>query len=254
MTPPENDWSQFIPPGPATELTNRDDADVVELAGHWKHGYIPLDATAVSEKMHGNTGGKKWWDGGSGGGKKTPRKVLTTKELGPFHRYKPFERPLKPSMARKTDKELNDIASRGKPNRRQLDAVHEQKVRTNAAKLSQQASDRFDIRDRARLQELGQKKKTSGLNPQDRAEHARLQTVFHPDKTAAQAKTSAAAAGGNAKNAARGQAAAAAVIKRGRMAAVGRKGQLDSKTKNKIPLNPAERAELAALNSYLGKA
>lgn len=51
------DWSEFIPPG--TE---------VELAGKWKHGWIPLDATAISAKMKGNTGGKKWW----GDGKSAP--------------------------------------------------------------------------------------------------------------------------------------------------------------------------------------
>lgn len=34
----------------------------VELAGKWKHGYIPLDATAVASKMKGGKG-KPWWDG-----------------------------------------------------------------------------------------------------------------------------------------------------------------------------------------------
>lgn len=50
------DWSEYTQP------------EVVELAGKWKHGWIPLDATAVSSKMKGNTGGKKWW----GGGKSSP--------------------------------------------------------------------------------------------------------------------------------------------------------------------------------------
>lgn len=53
MGTPTEDWSEFIPPG----------AEVVELAGKWKHGWIPLDATAVSSKMKGKTGGKKWWSG-----------------------------------------------------------------------------------------------------------------------------------------------------------------------------------------------
>lgn len=51
------DWSEYT------------QSETVELAGKWKHGWIPLDATAVSSKMKGNTGGKKkWW----GGGKSSP--------------------------------------------------------------------------------------------------------------------------------------------------------------------------------------
>lgn len=45
------DWSEYT------------QSETVELAGKWKHGWIPLDATAVSSKMKGNTGGKKWWGG-----------------------------------------------------------------------------------------------------------------------------------------------------------------------------------------------
>lgn len=41
---------------------------VIELAGRWKHGYIPLDAVALESKMKGRTGGKQWWSRGSGGG------------------------------------------------------------------------------------------------------------------------------------------------------------------------------------------
>lgn len=54
------EWSEFIPPGKEPE--------VVELAGKWKHGWIPLDATATSSKMKGKTGGKQWWSGKSSGG------------------------------------------------------------------------------------------------------------------------------------------------------------------------------------------
>lgn len=54
------EWSEFIPPGKEPE--------VVELAGKWKHGWIPLDPTATSSKMKGRTGGKKWWSGKSSGG------------------------------------------------------------------------------------------------------------------------------------------------------------------------------------------
>jgi hypothetical protein len=43
--------------------------EVVELAGKWKHGYIPLDSVALASKMKGKTGGKKWWTGGSRSGK-----------------------------------------------------------------------------------------------------------------------------------------------------------------------------------------
>src|SRR3954451_512328 len=67
--PQDYDWSEFIPPGRA-----------VELSGKWKHGYIPLDAAALSEKMHGRTGGAKWWNKSEGGGKHA-RKMLTTKEI-----------------------------------------------------------------------------------------------------------------------------------------------------------------------------
>jgi hypothetical protein len=57
--------------------------EVIELAGSWKHGWIPLDAAAVSEKMKGKTGGKQWWSGGKGGGKrKSGRKMLTNKDTG----------------------------------------------------------------------------------------------------------------------------------------------------------------------------
>lgn len=40
----------------------------IELAGRWKHGYIPLDAEALASKMKGRTGGKKWWSDGHGNG------------------------------------------------------------------------------------------------------------------------------------------------------------------------------------------
>lgn len=64
----DRDWSEFIPP-----------ERVVELAGHWKHGYIPLDATAMNEKMKGNTGGKKWWAIPKPVNNR--KKTLTTKEV-----------------------------------------------------------------------------------------------------------------------------------------------------------------------------
>lgn len=48
------------------ELASPEQQQVIELSGSWKHGWIPLNATAVSEKMKGNTGGKQWWSGASG--------------------------------------------------------------------------------------------------------------------------------------------------------------------------------------------
>lgn len=61
-----------------TDLS-RTDPIVVDLAGKWKHGWIPLDATAVGAKTHGRQGAKPWWTsdakghhaepGKSGGGK-----------------------------------------------------------------------------------------------------------------------------------------------------------------------------------------
>lgn len=64
------DWSEFIP-APV-------DSEVIELAGKWKHGWIPLDATAVSSKtkgkgVGGSGGNKKWW---SGDGKTESRKAI----------------------------------------------------------------------------------------------------------------------------------------------------------------------------------
>jgi hypothetical protein len=251
MTPPENDWSEFIPPARPIELTNRVDTNAVELAGHWKHGYIPLDAAAWYDKTKGVRGGTKWWDGPDlpRGGNKPAKKMLTSKEV-PSAGFK--ARPKKKSTKPNDDGTwTKKFAFGGKNSRR---TVVEQRRPNSPAGPATQSSSGPSVVDRARFQELDQKKKLSGLSPKDRVEHARLQASVRPDKTAADTKTSAAAATGGAKNAARGQAAAAATIRRGRTAAIGRKGELEAKTKNKIPLNAAERAELAALNSYLGKA
>lgn len=71
------DWSELIPP---------ERQQTVELAGRWKHGWIPLDATAISSKMKGKSGGKRWWDkGGSGGNRKAvgvPKKGTKTRAQG----------------------------------------------------------------------------------------------------------------------------------------------------------------------------
>lgn len=247
MTPPENDWSEFVPPSHAVELTNRDDA-AVELAGHWKHGYIPLDAAAWHDKTKGVRGGTKWWDGPDlpRGGNKPAKKMLTSKEI-PSAGFK--ARPKKKTTKSNDDGTWTKKFTFGGKGSRQT-VVEQRQPNPPAAKSSSGPS----VMDRARFQELSQKKKVTGLSPQDRAEHTRLQASIHPDKTAADAKVSAATATGRAKNTARGQAAAAATIRRGRTAAIGRKGELEAKAKKNIPLNSAERAELAALNSYLGKA
>lgn len=45
------------------ELAGHTQAEVIELAGRWKHGWIPLDGTAMRSKMKGGNG-KPWWSGG----------------------------------------------------------------------------------------------------------------------------------------------------------------------------------------------
>lgn len=52
----------------AAALPDETRTQVIELAGKWKHGWIPLDGTALASKMKGRTGGKRWWDGGAGKG------------------------------------------------------------------------------------------------------------------------------------------------------------------------------------------
>lgn len=53
---------------PGTVGMSRAQQQEIELAGRWKHGYIPLDSVAMSEKMKGRTGGKKWWGDSTRGG------------------------------------------------------------------------------------------------------------------------------------------------------------------------------------------
>ena len=48
------------------EAAGRTPAQVIELAGKWKHGWIPLDGTAMRAKMKGGNG-KPWWSGGKQG-------------------------------------------------------------------------------------------------------------------------------------------------------------------------------------------
>lgn len=45
------------------ELSGHTEDEVLELAGRWKHGWIPLDAAAMRAKMKGGKG-KPWWSGG----------------------------------------------------------------------------------------------------------------------------------------------------------------------------------------------
>jgi hypothetical protein len=85
-------------------------AEVLELAGRWKHGYIPLDSVALASKMKGKTGGKKWWTGGGGsggtkgklhdgigvpksGGSTSPRKSLGNLDTGGKYAAKPARKP-----------------------------------------------------------------------------------------------------------------------------------------------------------------
>lgn len=44
--------------GVRTEVSTK---DVIELAGKWKHGWIPLDAAAISAKTKGDSNAKHWW-------------------------------------------------------------------------------------------------------------------------------------------------------------------------------------------------
>lgn len=50
---------------PGTVGMSRAEQRAIELAGRWKHGYIPLDAEALASKMKGGKG-KPWWEGGHG--------------------------------------------------------------------------------------------------------------------------------------------------------------------------------------------
>lgn len=47
---------------PGTVGMSQAEADAIELAGRWKHGWIPLDAVAHASKMKGGKG-KPWWEG-----------------------------------------------------------------------------------------------------------------------------------------------------------------------------------------------
>lgn len=78
----------------------REEADEIELAGRWKHGYIPLDAEALASKTKGRTGGKKWWGdntkGGVSGNLKphgSPKSGSPNRgiESNPAHRHKLME-------------------------------------------------------------------------------------------------------------------------------------------------------------------
>lgn len=61
---------------PGTVGMSRGSADdEVELAGRWKHGYIPLDAEALASKMKGGKG-KPWWEGGHRGRSGDAKKAL----------------------------------------------------------------------------------------------------------------------------------------------------------------------------------
>jgi hypothetical protein len=51
---------------------SRTEPIVVDLAGRWKHGWIPLDAEAVHAKTRGRQGAKPWWSAGAKGRIGTP--------------------------------------------------------------------------------------------------------------------------------------------------------------------------------------
>jgi hypothetical protein len=68
------------------ELAGHSRAEAIELAGKWRHGYIPLDTTALSSKMKGRTGGKQWWvhgeSGSEGGGRNIGKKLRAVPKSG----------------------------------------------------------------------------------------------------------------------------------------------------------------------------
>lgn len=57
------------------------DGQAVELAGHWRHGYVPLDMQAALSKAHGSRKGAAKYLGG--GAPRVKRKRLDTFEHGP---------------------------------------------------------------------------------------------------------------------------------------------------------------------------
>jgi hypothetical protein len=61
---------------------------VLELAGKWKHGWIPLDATAVTSKTKGKKGANPWWSGGADAG---PLSSHKRKQLEHRDRHTPNE-------------------------------------------------------------------------------------------------------------------------------------------------------------------
>lgn len=68
------------------ELATPDQQRVIELSGSWKHGWIPLNATAVSEKMKGKTGGKQWWTTGGARTNKPRASVAVPKDTSGSHK------------------------------------------------------------------------------------------------------------------------------------------------------------------------
>jgi hypothetical protein len=107
------DWSEFIPPGVEVPTD-----EVIELAGKWKHGYIPLDATALREKMKGQVSGKQWWSGpdankvyrdtGPGGGRGLAKKARAARKpkpssdpLAEMHKTMAKQKPESPAEIRR---------------------------------------------------------------------------------------------------------------------------------------------------------
>ena len=96
------------------ELATPDQQRVIELAGSWKHGWIPLDAAALSDKMRGRTGGKQWWSGGgSGKAVGVPKKSRKGSMLGNKEtRSKYAAVHLSPENRRKLADDENKLAAR----------------------------------------------------------------------------------------------------------------------------------------------
>lgn len=90
--------------------------EVIELAGKWKHGYIPLDAVAYRIKMKGGNG-KPWWEGGKQrrvGSKSSMRKSLDAARAARVGRTVPRN---KPSSKGEVAKVTGATAATSKPER-----------------------------------------------------------------------------------------------------------------------------------------
>lgn len=135
------------------ELATPDQQRVIELSGSWKHGWIPLNATAVSEKMKGKTGGKQWWTTGGVRTNKPRASVAVPKDTSGSHktglthgqgvpsnartggRYAPISKKRKPGVKGNAETMRRSVEAgkqaRAKREARQEIAAHNRKAAEN---------------------------------------------------------------------------------------------------------------------------